>query len=478
MLRNEWGTIRAGLAQHRTTAPQHHSATAPPYHNTTPHHHTTTQHTPDYIHTNPLTPPTMWNTTLARATCAREVYEHCQTYEDLLQLVKHTKRPVFRHLAHAIRNYKSRHPDLTTHQVAFECHRQLTQHPPPHPRKRRVVDSVELLCIPPPPAFLQAPALPTSPEPVLLPQSTQVSDVRQQLASLQAQVDALRTELQNVVSAQTSTPLPSSSSTPILAPTADSALGRPPSECTTCRAASSSVRLLPCGHDAFCSACWLQQLECMQKQQQGADPDRLHTPLLRLRCPVCSQPVQSYNSLQPQPDQVEQLKQAVASLRSMLTQHSTPSPLKSKLIASTHSKHLQVLSIVGDGRCLFYSLLQTQRAMLPLATEADDLRRQLRAHLLSSYTDDEWTKRVPAHMRDTLARQRFAERYLTQSTAHVPIDVVAIWQDMTQFKTDVYLLDRTWQGTGVGGESGVCTVSCARNERYSVAAHMEWRWTL
>ncbi len=158
--------------------------------------------------------------------------------------------------------------------------------------------------------------------------------------------------------------------------------------------------------------------------------------------------MQSYKLLQPQQDQIEQVKQEVATLRSMLTQHSTPSPLKSKLIASTHSKHMQVLSIVGDGRCLFYSLLQTQRAMLPLATEADDLRRQLRAHLLSSYTDDEWIERVPVHMRDTLTRQRFAERYLTESTAHVPIDVVSIWQDMTQFKTDVYLLDRTWQGTG------------------------------
>jgi hypothetical protein len=103
-------------------------------------------------------------------------------------------------------------------------------------------------------------------------------------------------------------------------------------------------------------------------------------------------------------------------------------------------KQCQVLSIVGDGRCPLYSLLRTERAMLSTWYEADELRQQLRAHVLSYYTDEQWSARVPGHMREIYNRQRFAEMYLAHPTTHLPHDSIALWQDMHQSNTDVYIL--------------------------------------
>ena len=67
-------------------------------------------------------------------------------------------------------------------------------------------------------------------------------------------------------------------------------------------------------------------------------------------------------------------------------------------------------------------------------------------------------------MRDAIFRERFAELYLAKNTSHVPIDVAAIWQDMTQGTTDIYILDRTLQDT-----QWVEKVECIRS--YLPATH-------
>jgi len=159
--------------------------------------------------------------------------------------------------------------------------------------------------------------------------------------------------------------------------------------------------------------------------------------------PLCASPQQANIDY-------DRLVRELAELRGLIYQHRTPTPLKTKRIDRKYRTHLHVLSIVGDGRCLFYSLLQSQRAMLPTAYEADELRAAVKHQLLSHYTDDEWERRVPAHMRDVVTRQQFADRYLTRATAHVPHDTVALWQDSpTGRAVDVYVIESTPHGEAV-----------------------------
>ena len=106
-------------------------------------------------------------------------------------------------------------------------------------------------------------------------------------------------------------------------------------------------------------------------------------------------------------------------------------------------QHLQVLSIVGDGRCLLYSLLQSGCALLPSPHEADALRAQLRQHLLVSYSASEWQQRVPPQLSEGSTPQAFAERFLTRATSHLPPDAICLWQDLLAPSTDVYLLQRS-----------------------------------
>ena len=118
----------------------------------------------------------------------------------------------------------------------------------------------------------------------------------------------------------------------------------------------------------------------------------------------------------------------IAHLRGLAYQHTAATPLIYKLLPAQYKRHTELLSIVGDGRCLFYALLQSQQAMLPIVSEADELRQQLHTYFASSYTDLQWEQRVPRHMRDTISRERFAALYLKKkNTAHVPMDVAAIW---------------------------------------------------
>ena len=88
-----------------------------------------------------------------------------------------------------------------------------------------------------------------------------------------------------------------------------------------------------------------------------------------------------------------------------------------------------MLSIVGDGRYLLYSLLQVGHAMLPTWWEAEDLRQQLRAHLNTTYTDRAWSARVPPQLSENLSVSAFAERFLTLPTVRLLPDAICLWQD-------------------------------------------------
>ena len=62
-------------------------------------------------------------------------------------------------------------------------------------------------------------------------------------------------------------------------------------------------------------------------------------------------------------------------------------------------------------------------------------------------TDETWDRRVPQHARDILTRAEFADRHLSLSrpTAHVPVDCIALWQDLTPDDApDVYVLTQAW----------------------------------
>ena len=108
--------------------------------------------------------------------------------------------------------------------------------------------------------------------------------------------------------------------------------------------------------------------------------------------------------------QIDALKKEVSALRGLQQQTNTPLLLQYKLIVPKFRKHCRVLSIVGDGRCLMYSLLQVGRAMLPTSWEADDLRQLLRTHLITMYTDQTWRDRVPAQLGENLSVSTFADR--------------------------------------------------------------------
>ena len=144
--------------------------------------------------------------------------------------------------------------------------------------------------------------------------------------------------------------------------------------------------------------------------------------------------------------QIDALKKEVSALRGLQQQTSTPSSLQYKLIAAKFRKHCRVLSIVGDGRCLLYSLLQACRAMLPTWWEADELRQRLRMHLTTTYSDQTWSDRVPPQLGENLSMSTFAERFLSKPTVHLPPDAICLWQDMVAPTTNVYVLMKSQHG--------------------------------
>ena len=140
------------------------------------------------------------------------------------------------------------------------------------------------------------------------------------------------------------------------------------------------------------------------------------------------------------------LKKEVSARCGLQLQTNTPSPLKYKLLPPKFRKPCRVLSIVGDGRCLMYSLLQAGRAMLPTWWEADDLRQQLRTRLIATYTDRAWSERVPPQLGENLSVSTFAERFLSKLTVHLPPDAICLWQDIVEPTTSVYVLMRSQHG--------------------------------
>ena len=144
--------------------------------------------------------------------------------------------------------------------------------------------------------------------------------------------------------------------------------------------------------------------------------------------------------------QIDALRKELWALRGLQLQTSTPSPLMYKLLPPKFRKHCRVLSIVGDGRCLLYSLLQAGRAMLPTWWEADDLRQQLCTHLVMTYTDRTWSERVPPQLGENLSVSTFAERFLSKPTVHLPPDAISLWQDIVEPTTSVYVLMRSQHG--------------------------------
>ena len=187
--------------------------------------------------------------------------------------------------------------------------------------------------------------------------------------------------------------------------------------------------------------------------------------------PACTtgQEEQQQQRQQQQSEILAGLVRDVAALRGLQLQHTTPSPLSFTSIAKRLRNECRVLSIVGDGRCQLYSLLQAERAMLPTAYEADELRKLLKGHLLRSYTEDEWRERVPCDLREIISLQQFAERYLSHNTAHLPHDSIVLWQDVRQRQTDVFILNKTPQGEHVE------KVPCRKTAHDAVVLLFTWR---
>ena len=332
----------------------------------------------------------------------RDVYLLCSTHSELL---RHTAHPAVQRVAHALRSFKNRHKHLyPTPALAFPAHWQF-------------VLSQYALATPAP----ASPPPPPPPPPRLC--------------------------------SPTPTPSPCSSTVTIdLAPPA--AEGQLPSnddiQCLLCYQATATIRLLPCGHDVFCGSCAAKETATRVKQHRAR---RIRLPNLDeeavlIPCPVCRSPALSCEDkagVATLQQRVDTLEATVRELRGLISQHRTPEKLESRIISRSLLPRLRVLSIVGDGRCLLYTLLQSRHAMLPVASEADALRRQLRAQL-DAMTDEAWERRVPQHMRDILSRAEFAHRYLhpDRLTAHVPIDCIALWQDITPDAPDVYILTQAW----------------------------------
>lgn len=72
---------------------------------------------------------------------------------------------------------------------------------------------------------------------------------------------------------------------------------------------------------------------------------------------------------QPNASPVAKLQAHVHELRGLLTQQRTPCPLEYKLVRRRRFK----VDVVVDGRCLLYSCLPSQHAMLATTSEATDL---------------------------------------------------------------------------------------------------------
>ena len=249
------------------------------------------------------------------------------------ELLKHIKVPIVKKVAHCIRSWKTRH-SLPTLEQAFADHRQY-----------------ESILLPKPEATSAR-----SEEPVVA--------VSLDAAPLTSAITPLQHSSESSCS---SLPLPSAA---LLLPSAAPL----PSAHVSHEVASVPPPPLAEEHNAQSQSPALTTERQQQRQQQ---------------------PQQQPQPTQQQDDVIAGLVRDVAALRGLLLQHQTPSALRFNSIPTRFRKHCRVLSIVGDGRCQLYSLLQVERAMLPTAYEADELLTKLRGHLLQSYTEDEWRETCP-----------------------------------------------------------------------------------
>ena len=100
--------------------------------------------------------------------------------------------------------------------------------------------------------------------------------------------------------------------------------------------------------------------------------------------------------------------------------------------------------------------------MMLTIIEADELRSQLRLSLTTLYNDADWEQRVPTYTRGIIDRDEFGQRYLSEPTAHLPFDSIAVCQDMRQDGRDVYLVHQTeWCGETIDKvpcEGGGCRI--------------------
>ena len=140
-------------------------------------------------------------------------------------------------------------------------------------------------------------------------------------------------------------------------------------------------------HDAFCRPC-LAEDSIARAEQHCTHRIRLanvEEEAQPMPCPVCRASAVSTEdkaasaALQRRLDTLEATWQRrVDELRSLISQQHTPEKLESKLLSRGILPRLRVIPTVGDGPCLFYTLLHSLSALQPLPCEADELRIELR----------------------------------------------------------------------------------------------------
>ena len=99
----------------------------------------------------------------------------------------------------------------------------------------------------------------------------------------------------------------------------------------------------------------------------------------------------------------------------------------------------------GDGRCLLYCLLRGSAASCT-EEEADRLRQDMVPCLYYFKTEEEWRRVVPSYVFESgqhgheITRDRYAERFLSSSTAELPSSAIILWQRLRSPTSSVFVL--------------------------------------
>ena len=363
---------------------------------------------------------------MEKAVTSADVYRLCHSHDELL---RHSKLPIVRRTCAALRSFKRDRTNIyVTPADAFDAHRQFVLLNAEFDKPKRARRGIELA--------------------VAIPDSTTPTPAVALSAPPQFIDPALVTP-----TLPTLTPPALDSQSTLLAPATTSAVvgsHDDDNQCLLCYSAPATVRLLPCQHDAFCAICWSRESEKRVKayRKRRIRFPNLEEEALLIPCPVCRNSTMSCedkDGVAVLQRRIDVLETTVSQMRGSISRQNTASRLECKLFSRNVLPRLRVIPIVGDGRCLFYSLLHSRSAVPPLPWEADELRAQLRVQL-DTMTEDAWERRVPQHARDIITRAEFADKYLNPNrpTAHVPIDCIALWQDLTPDAPDVYVLTQVW----------------------------------